>query len=318
MKHGISNSICALIVSLALGAGPQWAAAASTVSGKGLTVTVPPEKRVVVPHVDMPENAMTRAIQKAIEDKKLQPIKDQAGNIQYIVTFADSAAQNYADKPVKDGRFADWHDGKVVQLLHDTEATHQFSATHLYTQTMQGFAAFLTPQQVSNLGRDNRVKQMSQSLPGEFSGIWNDIQSTYATLPWGIQAVGGGKASNGAARVYVVDSGVGVNSDLNVSDRWASPGSCLIGNYAHSTFVAGIIGARDGGVGVIGVDSAANIVSLAYGDNTCAWNSETPANMILAFEEAKRRIQLSGRVGVVNFRPILPVLRVLWELAYVV
>lgn len=112
--------------------------------------------------------------------------------------------------------------------------------------------------------------------------------------------MGGGKASNGAARVYVVDSGVGNNSDLNVSDRWAPTGVCPIGNYAHSMFVAGIIGAWNNGVGVTGVDSGVNIVSLARGDNTCVWGSENPANIASAFEEAKRRIQLSGRVGVVN------------------
>lgn len=301
MKHGISSSLCALVVTLAISASPLWAVAASTGSSKGLTVTVPPEKRVAMRQVDMPENVMTRAIRKDIEDEKHQPIKDQAGNIQYIVMFADNASTNYPDKAVKDSRFADWQNGKVVQLLHDVEATHQFSASHLYSQTIQGFAAYLTPQQVNAFGRDSRIKQLSQSLPGEFSGIWNDIQFTNETLPWGIQAVGGGKASNGVARVYVVDSGIGQHSDLNVSDRWASPGSCLIGNYAHSTFVAGIIGARNDGVGVLGVDSAANIVSLAYGDNTCAWGSQNTANMISAFEEAKVRIGSSGRVGVVNF-----------------
>lgn len=301
MNTGFRNNLYALVVTLALSASSQWAVAASANSStsannsKGLIVTVPPEKRVVVPKVDMPENVMTRKIKKDIEDKKHQPIKDQAGNIQYIVTFADYAPKNYPDKAVKDSRFADWHDSKVIQLLRDTEAIHGFSATHLYSQTMQGFAAFLTPQQASNLGQDSRVKQMSQSFPVEFSGIWND----YGNRPWGIQAVGGGKASNGTATVYVVDSGVGYNSDLNVSSRWAAPGSCPIGNYAHSTFVAGIIGAR--GYGVIGVDSGVNIASLAYGDNSCVWGSQNTANIISAFEEAKVRIWGSWHVGVVNF-----------------
>ncbi len=310
MNMEFRNSLYALIATLALGASPQWAAAASANSGvntnngnsnKGLTVTVPPEKRVVVPKVDMPENVMTRAIKQRIEDKKHQPIKDQAGNIQYIVTFADYAPKNYAAKAIKDNRFADWHDSKVVQLLHDTEAIHGFSATHLYSLTMQGFAAFLTPQQVNNLGRDSRVKQMSQSMPVEFSGgIWNDINYTYETLPWGIQAVGGNKASNGAATVYVVDSGIGENGDLYVTDHWAPPNTCQVGYYAHSTFVAGIIGAWNNGSGVIGVDSGVNIVSLAYGDDSCS--SATTSNIISALEEAKARIMAStsGRVGVVN------------------
>ncbi|OGS99250.1 MAG: hypothetical protein A3H99_11270 [Gallionellales bacterium RIFCSPLOWO2_02_FULL_59_110] len=153
----------------------------------------------------MPENVMTSAIIQRIEDNKRQPIKDKAGKIQYIITFADDAPKNYAAKAITDSRFANWHDSKVIQLLHDTETAHGFSATHLYSQTMQGLAAFLTPQQADNLGRDRRVKRMSPNMPTELSGgIWSDTNPTYyETLPWGIQAVGGNKASNGAATVYV-------------------------------------------------------------------------------------------------------------------
>ncbi|MEQ1834845.1 MAG: S8 family serine peptidase [Candidatus Nitrotoga sp.] len=301
MKHKIRNNICTLISIFMIGASPLWAETSNTKSSKGVTVKVPPEKRVVVPQIDMPEHAMTRAIKKEIEDKKHQPIKDQAGNIQYIVTFTDDALLNYADSTDKDSRFADWHDSTVIRLLHDTEKTHKFSATHLYSQTIHGFAAFLTPQQVIDLGQDRNIDHLTPSLSVEFNGgIWNDAITTYMTTPWGVQAVGGGISGNnvGVNPVYVIDSGVGVHPSLNVTSRWAVPGACIVGQYPHATFVAGIIGATN--YGVFGVDPFTNIVSLAYGDKICGVIQNVP-NVIVAFEEAKRRIQLSGRVAVINF-----------------
>jgi hypothetical protein len=303
MKNIISNSACTLLaLTSVIGASPIWAGIDSAQNSLGVTVKEPPERRVTMPVVDMPEHVMTRAIMKDIEDKKNQPIKDQAGNIHYIVTFNDSALPNRADTSVKDSRFPDWHDGKVIKLLHDIETFHQFSATHLYSLTISGFSAFLTQQQVANLRQDIRIKHLSQDFPVEFSinGIWNDINTTNSTLPWGVQAVGGSNATNGAATVYVIDSGIGPHKDLNVTSRWAAPNTCLIGMYQHSTFVAGIIGAIKADYGVVGVDAGVNIVSLAYGDNSCMPNSETVANRILAIEETKRRITLSGHVGVVN------------------
>jgi subtilisin len=101
------------------------------------------------------------------------------------------------------------------------------------------------------------------------TAVWNDLAVGASTLPWGVQAVGGSSACNGGATVYVIDSGIGYHPDVAVSARWNVPGVCAVGDDPHSTFVAGIIAARNDTVGVTGVNAGATLVSLAYGDGMC-------------------------------------------------
>ncbi|UOD27866.1 S8 family serine peptidase [Massilia violaceinigra] len=230
------------------------------------------------------------------------PIRNEAGTIRYIVLFADTAAQRYSAKAVSDPRFGADHDGKVMRLLHEVEAAHRVAATHAYSHTLQGFAAYLTEQQVTALRRDARIKSVSPDIEAEASAsaVWTDVQVGASTLPWGVQAVGGSAASTGGATVYVIDSGIANHVDVPVSARWNAPGACAIGKYPHATFVAGIIAAKNDNAGVTGVNAGARLVSLAYGDPTCAAGSNSFANVIAALDEAKRRILAEGRMGVVN------------------
>ncbi|RFC38454.1 MAG: Subtilase family protein [Candidatus Nitrotoga sp. LAW] len=103
---------------------------------------------------------------------------------------------------------------------------------------------------------------------------------------WGRVAVNG-KVSTAVAKtqVYVLDAGVGNHVDLNVMQR-VNPScstngtNCIglpsIGWYPHGTHVAGIIGAKDSGVGVRGVNAGAPIFSVSVADaqdtaNVCAY-----------------------------------------------
>lgn len=278
----------------------QHAAAA----GKPLELSEPPETRVKMPSRDMPEHAVSRKTAKAIEDEKKEPVRDAAGNIQYIVTVADSAPRAYSNAPLnfsaQDNRFASWHSPQMRQLLGDLEFSYGFFASHLYSQTMNGFAVFLSKEQAEALRKDSRVQSMQEARKVWFSGgIWNDYFNGYETLPWGAQSMNGGKISNNSAMLYVVDSGVGNHPDVNVVSSWAAPSTNLVGCYAHATHVAGIAGAiRNNYRGIIGVDSGLNITSLAVGDGVCTAKSDVTVTQ--AFEEAKIRIQKSKRIGVVN------------------
>ncbi|MDM5179674.1 S8 family serine peptidase [Massilia sp. CCM 8695] len=275
-------------------------------------VTVPPEQRAIVPKMNMPEQAMSRAQADRNGAKAAQPLKDAAGNIHYIVTFADGASQPYLNQTAPDPRFESSHDPKVLQLLRETEQVHQIKATHLYSRTIQGFAAFLTPQQVQQLSRDSRIKAVSPNVQVDTSagGVWDDVAVGSATLPWGIQAVGGGKAATAddSVAIYIVDTGIDVHPDLNVHNRWATNNECITGKYKHGTFVAGVAAAINNNFGVTGVDAGVSLVSLAYGDSTCSPGSQSAANIIAAMEEVKRQIQGRRRIGVVNFSTNIPMI----------
>ncbi len=151
--------------------------------------------------------------------------------------------------------------------------------------------AFVTPDQVMRLQDDWRVKTIFDDVADSFSGdptpqpsgspgtaLWSDGTSGGETTSWGHQAVNGKVHSvSNNRKVYIIDSGVAAHSDLtSVSARLnvaCGAVSCnpsnpsmypVVGCYAHSTHVAGIIGAQaSNSTGTNGIYAGANMVSLS-------------------------------------------------------
>ncbi len=154
----------------------------------------------------------------------------------YIVIYADEAGRPAAETAQREQR-----DG--------------FEARHVYSRSVDGFAARLTPGQVRKLESDpevefvapDRVLHASEALaPGE-------------TVPAGIRRIGAATATtvHGPSRagVAVLDTGV----DLDHPDLDVAAGKNCVGAGApdddngHGTHVAGTIAARNDGAGVVGV-----------------------------------------------------------------
>ncbi|GAB2537786.1 S8 family peptidase [Rufibacter soli] len=90
-------------------------------------------------------------------------------------------------------------------------------------------------------------------------------------IPWNIARVGYGDGTG--KTVWVIDSGVQTNHpDLNVdvarSKSFITGDASIEDGYGHGTAVAGIIGAKNNGEGIIGVAANASIVALRVFDNT--------------------------------------------------
>ena len=138
------------------------------------------------------------------------------------------------------------------------------------------------------------------------SALWNSTTDGSGQVrSWGLSAMGltGGVPSNGSATVYVLDTGVDVNADLNVTSRMAAfPGINPIGCYQHSTHVAGIIGARDNSYGVVGALPGVEIVSIAIGDHNTGNCSDNPSagGLTNALDQVYAMVLYSGKVGIVN------------------
>jgi subtilisin family serine protease len=141
----------------------------------------------------------------------------------------------------------------------------------------------------------------------EFSGgaVWADAPVGADTKPWGVQAVGGGVgSSNGGITVYVLDSGVNAHPDINLVEQASvQAGISPIGCYGHGTHVAGIIGAKSGNGGVVGVFPNVRIVSLSVSTTNepggCA-DVPSSGNFRDGLEQIKQRIAASGRVAIIN------------------
>jgi subtilisin len=138
------------------------------------------------------------------------------------------------------------------------ERAYGFRAGQRYRHAIDGFAARLTAEDVRALRADPEVALVSPDRKLHAARVPVD---PYETVPIGVARIGGGgpggvHAASGAA-VAVLDTGI----DLSNSDLVAAPGANCVGSGppedddvdGHGTFVAGVIGARNVGAGVVGV-----------------------------------------------------------------
>lgn len=132
------------------------------------------------------------------------------------------------------------------------------------------FLAHLTTSELAKLQQDPSVTSVE---PDRIMSICScvDIQ-TSTTLTWNIQQTGYGRGDLQTTRtVWVIDTGIDLNHpDLNVdTDRSRSfvTGETFADDQnGHGTHVAGIIGAKNNGIGVTGVASGARRVLDSEGE----------------------------------------------------
>ncbi len=140
----------------------------------------------------------------------------------------------------------------------------------VYESVLDGFAGYLTPRQVERL-----------LATGAVASIVPDAETHLAaqTVPTGVQRIG--TLANPTAKidgtddllpidVAILDTGIDPNHpDLNVAGGYDCSGSgSWVDRHGHGTHVAGIVGARDNGIGVVGVAPGARLWAVkVFGDN---------------------------------------------------
>ncbi|MDJ1505858.1 S8 family peptidase [Xanthocytophaga agilis] len=87
------------------------------------------------------------------------------------------------------------------------------------------------------------------------------------TIAWGVKRVGYGDGASTGRTVWIIDSGIDTqHPDLNIdiirSRCFIEGQSSVEDEHGHGTHVAGIVGAKNNGIGVVGVAAGANLVSL--------------------------------------------------------
>lgn len=116
--------------------------------------------------------------------------------------------------------------------------------------------------------RDGTVR--AAAVPTVGRPVTGATQST----PWGVTRVGGaGDASGSNARAWIIDSGIDLtHPDLNVDAAdgisFLTSDSSINDTYGHGTHVAGIVGAKNNSIGVVGVAAGAKVVPVRVLDGT--------------------------------------------------
>jgi aqualysin 1 len=154
----------------------------------------------------------------------------------------------------------------VVAAVQALERNLGFSADHVYSAALRGFAARLTEQQISALENDPSVAYVEddvimtgkvQELPWGIDRIEADVSSTLA---------GNGSGTISNVSVYIIDSGIDItHDDLNVLGHVKLLPFPLLLNKdcnRHGTHVAGTAAAIDNDIDVVGVAPGAALYGL--------------------------------------------------------
>ena len=150
-----------------------------------------------------------------------------------------------------------------------------------FAWAVQGFAARLTAGQLAALRRDPAVARVVPDSPVSIVGD---------TWPPGVRRVNGPGTETAAVAdtdidVAVLDTGIGpvggptgADAELNVvggQDCRAGATGNMTDGHGHGTHVAGTIGARDNGVGVVGVAPGARLWSVRVFDSSGRGSTST-------------------------------------------
>jgi subtilisin len=141
-------------------------------------------------------------------------------------------------------------------------------ATRLrYEHALKGFAADLTPAQLEAVQAAPEVAFVEPDQVVSATGKPGPAPAPAPTetVPAGVLRVGGDLAHGTAGAVAVVDSGIDLaNTDLDARNgiNCITAGAAAKDDTGHGTNVAGIVGARKNGAGVVGVAPGAPVYAV--------------------------------------------------------
>jgi subtilisin len=165
----------------------------------------------------------------------------------------------------------------VSRQLAEHENRDGFQARRVYRTALKGYSAKLTPPQVRDLRSDPQVASVEPNRIVRAT----DTLASGESVPTGIARLGAASAGTSqanpasSAAVAVIDTGVDLDHpDLRVANaagrtgyNCISPGAVPNDDNGHGTHVAGTIGARNTGAGVVGVAPGTEIFPVKVLDS---------------------------------------------------
>ena len=151
-------------------------------------------------------------------------------------------------------------------LCSDILAKHNIekgSLKHSFAGGPGGFVASLSANQAARLAEDENIASVEPDRIVSLGGCFTVAAPKLVT--WNVERVGYG---NGIGkRVWIIDSGIDFDHpdltvDKELSKSFVEGESSANDENGHGTHVAGIIGAKNNTIGVLGIASGATLVSL--------------------------------------------------------
>ena len=158
-------------------------------------------------------------------------------------------------------------DANVTKALKRLEGKATFKAEHTFRHALKGFSATLSKGQrkkiaadpaVDAIVPDERIELAGQSIPTGVSRIFA-TQSDIAAIDGNDERVD--------ADVAIVDTGIALHPDLNVVGGMncsTSDPTAWRDQQSHGTHVAGIVGALDNDIGVVGVAPGVRLWAVKF------------------------------------------------------
>jgi subtilisin len=137
------------------------------------------------------------------------------------------------------------------------------SLLRTFTGEPGGFVARLSADEMKRLARDTSVSTIEQDRIIAFGACFQVVEPRLVT--WNVTRVGFGDGTGKTA--WIIDSGIDfthpdLNADATRSRSFVSGQTSVSDENGHGTHVAGIIGAKNNTIGVLGVASGATLVAL--------------------------------------------------------
>jgi subtilisin family serine protease len=158
---------------------------------------------------------------------------------------------------------------EAIQTMMADDEIKASNVSTKFDGAIKGFAGKLSKDQIETLKKNPDVKSIEQDRVIALNTTTTTVAQPAQTIPWGVAKVGYGDGTG--KTVWVIDSGVKTDHpDLNVD--LARSKSFILGvpvmdGYGHGTAVAGIIGAKNNTIGIVGVAANATIVALKVFDD---------------------------------------------------
>jgi len=165
---------------------------------------------------------------------------------------------------------------RMAEISTKSLEDHSIKASAMLTPWVGqpgGFVARLSKEEAEELKTDESISIVEPDRVIALGSCFTVVEPTLIT--WNVNRVGYGDGTGKTA--WIIDSGIDfAHPDLNVdvtrSKSFVAGKPSADDENGHGTHVAGIIGAKNNNIGVLGVASGANLVSLrvldASGDGT--------------------------------------------------